>query len=721
MSRRLHATVLGLLALSAVAGLYFLYRRMSAQRLPVEIVFSNDDSDRWKAYGGSWERDRSTVTNRSDERGAKLIGGSPDWGDYEFDMDLQVLSAFGDAGALVRVNDPDDGVDSYVGYYVGLRSANNTLVIGKANHEWREFAVAHLTPGVEVGHWYHLAIAARGCTIVSVLTDTGAPVSTRVALYEPHCSTRGRVGLRSYSSGGIWRNLKIVPLDDTVFREMLQNVNVSTPETFRHTEANFNSSVESDLPIENLATMTTRDKRNLSLGTTNLGDVFFTGLDPSDYSEILVHGVVILSASDIYIQDSTGGARLQKVADPQVRIGDELEVRGQPSVDISGITFLNPFVRVLRSREPIPPTVVTAAEASLGTYNDRFVQIEGQLISEPRETSFGTMFELESNGQIFAAVLPDNVTGSTLGTLLLDSRVRLNGVAHSDLGYARNFYPFVILLRSNEDATVIAGPPWWGLRHIMELTVLLTCVLLLGAAAYWYVLRWRFHAVAEERSRIAREIHDTSAQSFAAIAFQLESSLGETNETPLDQRQLRTALQMAKQSRKDAHVTIATLRSMQSESRLLPMLETVLRPLCVVANISFRIEGETEFVPSADVAHQLLRIAQEAVSNSIRHASCDGISVQLEQTQQHLLISIADDGKGFEIDTASELSAHEHFGILGMRERARAIGGILTIRRGHPGTVVSLQLPLQERKTRWNRLWAALARESSAIRNPRQR
>jgi signal transduction histidine kinase len=212
---------------------------------------------------------------------------------------------------------------------------------------------------------------------------------------------------------------------------------------------------------------------------------------------------------------------------------------------------------------------------------------------------------------------------------------------------------------------------------------------------------------------MAREIHDTLAQSFAAIAFQLESSLDETNEMLVNQRPLRTALQMAKQSRKDAHVTIATLRSMQQESRLLPMLETVLRPLCVVANIDFRIRGETEFVPSADVAHQILRIAQEAVSNAVRHASCKEIQVQLEQTHLQLVIAIADDGKGFELSTVNELTPHEHFGLLGMRERARAIGGFLTIRPRNPGTVVSLQIPLQERKTRWDSFRLAFGNVSS--------
>jgi signal transduction histidine kinase len=147
----------------------------------------------------------------------------------------------------------------------------------------------------------------------------------------------------------------------------------------------------------------------------------------------------------------------------------------------------------------------------------------------------------------------------------------------------------------------------------------------------------------------------------------------------------------------------------------------VLRPLCVVANIDFRIQGETEFVPSADVAHQILRIAQEAVSNAVRHASCKEIQVQLEQTHLQLVIAIADDGKGFELSTVSELTQHEHFGLLGMRERARALGGFLSIRPRNPGTVVSLQIPLQERKTSWDSFRVAFGNVSSLFKTRSQR
>jgi signal transduction histidine kinase len=234
-------------------------------------------------------------------------------------------------------------------------------------------------------------------------------------------------------------------------------------------------------------------------------------------------------------------------------------------------------------------------------------------------------------------------------------------------------------------------------------------------------LRWRYHAVAEERSRIAREIHDTSAQSFAAIAFQLESSLGEADEPRPDQDRLRTALQMAKQSRKDAHVTIATLRSMQTDTKLLPMLETLLRPLCVVGNVGLLIRGEADFTPPPDVAHQILRIAQEAASNAVRHSGCKQIDVQLEQADQHLFITIADDGNGFELAPESEGLPQKHFGILGMRERARAIGALLTVQSNHSGTVVSVRLRLKERRSRWTMLTAAFdfRRTILTIRNQR--
>jgi signal transduction histidine kinase len=91
----------------------------------------------------------------------------------------------------------------------------------------------------------------------------------------------------------------------------------------------------------------------------------------------------------------------------------------------------------------------------------------------------------------------------------------------------------------------------------------------------------------------------------------------------------------------------------------------------------------------------LLRIAQEAVANTIKHARASEVRIRLEMETGRLRLSVADDGQGFEQTEAfSELGGH--FGLLGMRERAERLGGELQLHSapGH-GTEVEVKVPLR--------------------------
>ena len=187
--------------------------------------------------------------------------------------------------------------------------------------------------------------------------------------------------------------------------------------------------------------------------------------------------------------------------------------------------------------------------------------------------------------------------------------------------------------------------------------------------------RWessREAAVMAERNRIAREIHDTLAQGLAAIRLQLE--LAQANdELPKGASQaIELAHQIANENFIDARRMISALRSPP------PCLATALSaaaerarrlgPAKVTATL------EAVAAPPSAVAHELLRIAQEAISNAERHARAQTISLALEAIPgRGLQITVSDDGEGF--DPASSGG----FGLAGMRERAAAIGADLTI------------------------------------------
>ena len=177
--------------------------------LPWRDAFAAGDTAGWETFGGAWNLYNGGIRNNSDERGAKFITGSNGWSDYAVDADISLLGDDGDAGIIVRSSDEEAGVDSYSGYYVGLRDSNN-ITIGRADHGWVEYqAVSPLQP-LQSLRWYHLHVVAVGCEIAAAASGDTPGDRTWVTMYEPSCVRTGRIGLRSYSSGGVWKNIRVV-------------------------------------------------------------------------------------------------------------------------------------------------------------------------------------------------------------------------------------------------------------------------------------------------------------------------------------------------------------------------------------------------------------------------------------------------------------------------------------------------------------------------------
>src|SRR6185312_4886983 len=122
-------------------------RRVRA-RLPYHDRFAAHETEEWKPFGGTWEIADGAIYNRSDERGAKLITGSSKWTNYTLDTDLELIGHEGDVGVIVRSSQEEPGIDSYNGYYIGLRSVDSALVIGRADHGWMEGRPVSVPGGV---------------------------------------------------------------------------------------------------------------------------------------------------------------------------------------------------------------------------------------------------------------------------------------------------------------------------------------------------------------------------------------------------------------------------------------------------------------------------------------------------------------------------------------------------------------------------------------------
>jgi signal transduction histidine kinase len=407
---------------------------------------------------------------------------------------------------------------------------------------------------------------------------------------------------------------------------------------------------------------------------------------------------VILIRPAIYVQDSTGGVEIQHDNAMTLKIGDEVEVTGEVNLDKFSPVIRKAQLRLLRETVPVSPVVLTANQVAEAQYDSRYVQVEGYLRTMSDGNDGGGALDLDAGAQSFRAILPPGRSRSLLQRLARESRLRVRGVSVVDARFNKEAHPFVILVRSAEDVEVLAGPPWW--RPSTMILAGLTCLTLIFIFNHLYLLakHWRLRAVADERERLANEIHDTLAQSFAGIGFQLQAIRNSLpNGDELLKGQVDLAISMARSSHVEARRSIADLRPKSLGGvGLLPALCEFAERMVKNGNLTVEAYGEDggRNAPPRIQPHirdTLYLIGQEAIANSIRHASPDTIRIRLQRTREFIYLSVEDDGQGFMTD-----SHYTGFGILGMHKRAESISATLSVKSAPgSGTRVEVKAPIR--------------------------
>jgi PAS domain S-box-containing protein len=211
-------------------------------------------------------------------------------------------------------------------------------------------------------------------------------------------------------------------------------------------------------------------------------------------------------------------------------------------------------------------------------------------------------------------------------------------------------------------------------------------------------------AVAEERQRIAREIHDTLAQGFTGINIQLEAveSALELGQVELALERLCNARDLANESLAEARRSVWALRSQSlAEKALADAVRDSVRGLTAGTGLLVAVEAQDE-LPRIPIELQtdLLRVVQEAVMNVVKHAQAKHLTVKLRHEDNKIELDIKDDGRGFSIDRASiDPVDFSGFGLTAMEERMARHGGefqiwshpqrgthiVATVNHGHSG------------------------------------
>jgi signal transduction histidine kinase len=205
-------------------------------------------------------------------------------------------------------------------------------------------------------------------------------------------------------------------------------------------------------------------------------------------------------------------------------------------------------------------------------------------------------------------------------------------------------------------------------------------------------------AQAAERSRLARELHDSVTQSLYSMALYGEATArlltrGRQEEAVVRLRELRDTAQEALRAMR---LLIFELHPPALEKGLAMALQARLDTVESRCGVRADLQVEGKKVLSSDLQAELYHIALEALNNALKHARAQSVRVHLEQGKALVHLQVRDDGIGFE---TAPLSKRGGFGISGMRERARRIGGTLEITSAPgQGTCVTVDVPIRERE-----------------------
>ena len=235
--------------------------------------------------------------------------------------------------------------------------------------------------------------------------------------------------------------------------------------------------------------------------------------------------------------------------------------------------------------------------------------------------------------------------------------------------------------------------------------------------ANWVLSQRQLDAVVraheEERRRLARDLHDEAAQSLTVVHLGLQR-LARRGGAEL-QQEAKELAEMVRQTTSGLHRIAADLRPSElDEMGLVPALGDWLqwRASCLPCSVRFEVSGAVPRLPGrTEVA--VFRIVQEAMTNVARHAAAQDAVVRVSCSGGALVVSVEDDGCGFQPAEGLSGGRRASLGLLGMRERASMLGGTLEIASAPGrGTSVRLRLPMETPSTggdarpAWDLAWA---------------
>jgi signal transduction histidine kinase len=359
----------------------------------------------------------------------------------------------------------------------------------------------------------------------------------------------------------------------------------------------------------------------------------------------------------------------------------------------------NAVLKRLGLRTAVVPKALPTHEALAPEHDAELVRVEAQLLGVVKSTT-ELVLVLKIGETAFDASIDAALASPALEGIRAGSRVSVSGVYTYQWGPPPTFR---ILLRTPSDVTVITAASWWTLGHTLVLMVFIALVA--AAAAVWVraivnrhaLVRQQYQAILAERSRLARELHDTLEQGLAGIKLQLEAvagSLGGSSDGA--RRSLDVAKEMLLYSLNEARRSVMDLRSQALETR---DLTGALRDLAQQMTQGTPLKATVSVVGAvqrldASQEHHLLRIGLEALTNAIKYSDAQRVDIELRFGDQAVDLAVRDNGRGFASPDGNPPGGH--FGLRGIRERVDKMGGTLRF-NSQPGggAEIAVSVPIR--------------------------
>ncbi len=437
---------------------------------------------------------------------------------------------------------------------------------------------------------------------------------------------------------------------------------------------------------------------------------------------VRVRGALLAQLPDqsLFLRDSSGTFQVLSTRKSDFEVGDIVEALGFPGRGGYAPVIRDAIVRKVGAEKVAPPKDITS-DLKLNTENDgELVQIEGRLVSVDLELGTGISFEIDAPCGKVRASLTDQAAARKLASSQIGSLVRLTGICQVNVDRDMKPLGWSLLMRQQGDFTLIRRPEHSLILRLVWGGLILAIVAGAGiGTSAWLRMRinaqkrmiqkleeaqdalheseLRLRVLMEERERISRELHDNIIQSIYALGLGLEDCANRISEAPeMVSNRLKASLSELNRLIRNVRQFITGING-QSEG--LHDFQTCIKAYMNMLDethahhITLDVEPAATEALNASQTWEMVQIAREGLSNSLRHAPSAQIQLSLQRNQDDIILEIIDNGPGFQANGHES----EGRGLRNMETRAKRLGAVYR-HQSTPGqgTRITVNLPVQD-------------------------